>query len=271
MEYKRLMLLFAVLISVTGVPFSRQAREYPSSDYLSPKLRVGEKLGNMFSRTISYKVKGADEYVRRVSGTAIYSVIDSSPTKLILDTSGRYDGRPEFSGKVEIRDGGRTSCYNENCSRPTDASGLLYSPIIWGDPSQTIRNGSTWKVAIVEPWELGPPGTETVTVLSIVPESHTVTLQREGTGSGFFDNDLKQIPVTKNAKSYPAQVEPGPSHWNGYTVFREGVVISDELLVERPVTLHCGELGDLTGFERQYILLNAMPVDSTAAVPVPTK
>ncbi|HEY6328038.1 MAG TPA: hypothetical protein VI756_01785, partial [Blastocatellia bacterium] len=98
-----------------------------------------------------------------------------------------------------------------------------------------------------------------------------VTLQREGTGTGFFDGDAKQIPVTKDGKSYNAGVEPGPSHWTGYTVFKEGVVVSDELLVERPVTLHCGELGDKTGSERQYILLNAMPVDATGPQEAATK
>jgi len=47
--------------------------------------------------------------------------------------------------------------------------------------------------------------------------------------------------------------------WTGYTTFREGVVVSDELLVQRPVTFVSNELSRMAGSEREYILLNAMP------------
>jgi hypothetical protein len=36
-------------------------------------------------------------------------------------------------------------------------------------------------------------------------------------------------------------------------------VVSDELMVERPVTLVSDKLGRIAASERQYILLNAMP------------
>ena len=55
------------------------------------------------------------------------------------------------------------------------------------------------------------------------------------------------------------EVTPGVSHWAGYTTFRAGVVISDELLVERRVTFTNSELGPINGTERQYILLNLAP------------
>jgi hypothetical protein len=54
-------------------------------------------------------------------------------------------------------------------------------------------------------------------------------------------------------------VVPGASRWIGYTTFREGVVISDELIVERPLTLTAEGLGSVAASEREYILLNAMP------------
>jgi hypothetical protein len=57
-------------------------------------------------------------------------------------------------------------------------------------------------------------------------------------------------------------VLPGRSHWRGYTTFHAGVVVSDELMVERPVTLVSDALGRIRGQEREYIALNAMPVDS---------
>lgn len=142
----------------------------------------------------------------------------------------------------------------------TDASGLLYNAGVWGSPPSSLRKGTSWDVVIAEPWELGPAGKETVTVLALDPAEHTVTLRREGSGDGFFDNDAKQVHLTKDGKNYTADVSPGRAQWRGYTTFREGIVISDELLVERPVTLTSKELGSMAGTERQYILLNAMPV-----------
>jgi hypothetical protein len=55
------------------------------------------------------------------------------------------------------------------------------------------------------------------------------------------------------------RVLPGRSHWSGYTTFRAGIVVSDELLVERAVTLVSDKLGRVAGQEREYILLDAAP------------
>jgi hypothetical protein len=45
--------------------------------------------------------------------------------------------------------------------------------------------------------------------------------------------------------------ETVPSQWTGYTTFRESVVISDELVVERPLTLPSAELGKVPAPERE--------------------
>jgi hypothetical protein len=236
-----------------------QAQE-PSADvYLVPNLQIGQKLGNVFSRATSYKAEGIDEVVRRTSGTALYVVTATSPASLVLDSEIRYDGKPVYKGKTEMKDHGRTSCYEGNCSAATDASGPFYNPLIWGDPKGTIRIGMKWIVPITEPWELGPPGEQTVTVVEADPANHSVTLKREGSGDGYFAGDRKQIQVSKSGQNYLVDVNPGRSHWIGYTRFRQGIVISDELLVERPVTLTSKELVSLPAEERQYILLNATP------------
>lgn len=99
-------------------------------------------------------------------------------------------------------------------------------------------------------------------MLAVDAAGHSVTLQREGSGEGFFDNDAKQVRVTKDGKNYVADLSPGKAHWIGYATFREGIVTSDELLVERPVTLATKELGNLAGTEREYILLNEMPTEA---------
>lgn len=54
---------------------------------------------------------------------------------------------------------------------------------------------------------------------------------------------------------------PGAAHWIGYTSFKNGLVISDELMVSLPVTLAAGDLR-YTATQREYILLNEMPVAS---------
>lgn len=236
-----------------------QPREIPASVYLQTNLHVGQTLKNVFSRTIAFKGDGFDELAFRASGTATYVVTAVSPSGLTFDGSFRYDGRPESHGKTEIKDGGRTACYEGKCSTSTDASGLLYNPFIWGEPEGAIHTGSSWKVSIPQPWELGPSGEETVTVMEMDPKNHAVTLKREGSGDGFFADEHQQIHVTSNGKTYLATLVPGRAHWIGFTRFREGVVISDELVVERTVTLDRQNLGSIPAQQREYILLNASP------------
>jgi len=232
------------------------------SRYLTPAPHPDERFANIFSRTVAYTADGMDDLVFRASGTAVYTVLEITPASLVFDLRSRYDGRPESRGNYEIKDGGRTACYKEAaCAPVTDASGLLYNPLQWGDASWTLRVGARRQLSLAYPWELGPPGTQTVTVVAIDPPTHAVTLQREGSGDGFFDHDARQLHLTKDGKSVQFDVEPGRAHWTGYTTFREGVVISDELLVQRPLTFVSAELGRVSGAEREYILLNAMPPD----------
>lgn len=50
----------------------------------------------------------------------------------------------------------------------------------------------SWQVPIAEPWELGPAGEQTVTVLSIDSAEHSVTLKREGSGDGWIFRQRQQ-------------------------------------------------------------------------------
>jgi hypothetical protein len=52
---------------------------------------------------------------------------------------------------------------------------------------------------------------------------------------------------------------PGASHWQGYTTFTKGVVISDELVVTRTDTLRSNEGKEIVAHERRNMLLNAAP------------
>lgn len=227
--------------------------------YLTPKLQVGQTLGNVFSRTVSYTPEGADEFVWRASGTGLYTVADNSPADLVLDGQFRYDGRPQSSGKTEIKDGGKILCYKGKCNSNNDASGPLYNPFLWGEAKGPLHEGTTWEVSIPESWELGPSAKQVITVMFIDHKNHAVTLKREGNGEGFFADEAKQIQIKKDGKIYLVDVVPGKSHWIGYTTFREGIVMNDELLTERQLTLNSKELGSIPASQREYILLNAMP------------
>ncbi len=245
------LLIFAVLVS----------DKPPQTPTLTLRVRPGDTLATIFSRAISVKVDGYVEYVRRVSGTGSYVVLDTAGGNVKLNLSYRYDGRPEGRLVEELRQGGRVSCDTAGtCTPRTDGSGLSYNPRLWGDPPARLRDGMSWTVQIPEAWELGPPGTERVTVIHIDSAWNAITLEREGQGDGAFDGDLTQITlVSSDSAKVPVTLAPGRSHWIGYTTFRDGRVLSDELLVERPVALTSQSAGRLSGVERQYILLNARP------------
>ncbi|MEW9571590.1 hypothetical protein ABQJ54_07490 [Rhodanobacter sp. Si-c] len=229
---------------------------------LTPAYRVGASLGNVFSRTISIRAPGFDEAVHRISGTATYRVTGAAPAQPQLHIDYRYDGRPAGNGMVELPDVGATNCYDGKCAPNTDASGLAYNPRLWGRPPATLRVGQHWTVDIAAPWELGPAGRQTVTVVALDSASHTVTLEREGTGDGAWLGDAPGLTLTRNGRPYEVTRQAGRAHWRGYTTFRDGIVLSDELVSTRPVTLTSTQLGRIEATERQYILLNAMPMET---------
>jgi hypothetical protein len=229
-----------------------------SSDwFFKLNLTKGEKLSNMFSRAIAYHGDGFTDVVQRVSGTATYTVIENDP-KAPVFSAGLYDGRPEGKGTYTIRTDGQ-SIYNGKSYQDRSASGLLYNSFIWGVPSTSLNEGDHWEAVISQPWELGGPGKQTVTVMQIDKLHHSITLKREGIGEGFNDGDAKQITLTLNeGNKVKMDIIPGKSNWRGYTTIKNGVIISDELLVTRPIILKNDSLS-LTGGQREYILLNAMP------------
>lgn len=249
-------LLVALLLSVAAA-----AAAPATAPALTPAFRAGASFGNVFSRTIDVQAPGFDETVRRISGTATYRVTDAASTPARLRIDYRYDGRPADSGSVELPDGGAGNCYDGKCAPNTDASGLAYNPRLWGTPPATLKPGQHWTVEIAAPWELGPVGRQTVTVVALNPVSRTVTLEREGSGEGAWLDEKPQVTLTRAGHPYAMTRQAGRTHWRGYTTFRAGIVLSDELLSTRTLTLVSPQLGRIAAAERQYILLNAMPVE----------
>lgn len=237
------------------------APEYAAARFLVPDLHHGARFANVFSRTVSTRSDGFDEAVRRVAGTASYQVLDASPQRPRLRVDYHYDGLQQGRGEVELRDGGAVSCFNGHCTPATDASGPTYNPRIWGTPPARLRVGMRWTVDLDAPWELGPAGRQTVTVIALDPATLTVTLKREGRGRGAFAGDRLQATLVRDGVSYPVDLEPGAAHWYGLTTFRAGLVVSDELMSERTLRIRSPKLGTLQGHQRQYILLDTMPVE----------
>jgi hypothetical protein len=255
--------LLPALLALLSLPATSGASPVATAAALTPVLHAGEVFGNVFSRTIALQASGFDDGVRRVSGTATYHVVDATamPPKLRIDY--HYDGRPAGSGTVALPDEGATNCYDGTCAPNTDASGLAYNPLLWGRAPATLRLGQRWTVDIGVPWELGPAGRQTVTVVALDPASHTVSLEREGSGTGAWLGDATQLTLTRGGRSHAVVREPGRTHWHGRTTFRDGIVLSDELISTRPVTLASAQLGHIEGVERQYILLNATPGEAS--------
>jgi hypothetical protein len=145
---------------------------------------------------------------------------------------------------------------------PIQAQAVCFTAeLVWGKLPVAVHEGDSWKVEIKQPWELGGPGTQTISVVQIDEKHHTIMLKREGSSEVFYDGDAKQLNITtKDGKKVKMDLTPVASHWTGYTIFKKGIVISDELLVTRPINLKADSLS-FTGKQREYILLNAMPVD----------
>jgi len=254
--------LFYILLTFALFQPGRAAHDtrVSSIPFFALKLHVGDQLGNIFSRTISYKGDSFPELALRVSGTGIYKVTNNDAENPVFEGWFRYDGRPESHyNNIKVTDRGSYMGYDAKPALNTDASGVMYNSFIWGTAPATVKTGDAWTVNIPGAWELGGPGKQTITVIDIDEKNSIIRLKREGSAEGYFDNDYKQVNITKDGAPLKMALTPGMAHWVGYTSFKNGLVISDELMVSRPVTLTAGEL-KYTAIQREYILLNDMPV-----------
>lgn len=232
---------------------------------LAVKINAGDEFSNVFSRTISIVVEGFDPLVRRASGSAFYKATAVSDASFTFKGHYWYDGHPASDSPAIFSDGGRTVCWGSKCGPNTDASGLMYNPLLWGTPPRKVELGEKWTTRVPLPWELGPPGKETIEVASVNRADSTVTLLREGQGDGAFLDDPKTLTLTDEGKKTEFQIYGGRAHWSGSATFRHGIVQSDALVVERPLTLK--SLSKVYhGYEREYITLVSIPSGPSASV-----
>jgi hypothetical protein len=250
-------LVCSTLIHVAIAQRNNKKTEQSQVSYFTHDFKTGEKFGTIFSRTIAVTGDDFQPSVSRISGTGNYTVTGTTENQPDFDAAFLYDGRPENRSKTSIRDFGKTLIYNGQSYMNTDGSGLTYNPLLWGTPPERLKSGDTWEVAINQPWELGGPGHQRVEVIEADPATHLIMLKREGDGEGAFANDQSEIEIISKGQHLKVKITPGKNHWIGYTVFKNGIVISDELLVTRPLTL-THDTQQFTASQRQYILLNQM-------------
>ncbi|WPU92853.1 hypothetical protein SNE25_26365 [Mucilaginibacter sabulilitoris] len=213
-------------------------------------------MGTVFMRTIAISGKDFPGLVSRVSGTADYTVKTATPDTASFTTVFRVDGHPASTLDIAISDQGRSIAFSGKRSLNHEGSGLTYNTFLWGNPPSNLKVGDTWTVNLVQPWESGGPGKQTVRVEWVNPKNHTICLRRDGDSEGFFEDEAKELTINKGGKPLKVAIVPGKTHWTGYTIFKEGLIISDELMATRNLQL-CADDQIYPADEREYMMLNS--------------
>lgn len=251
--------LFIVLFLSSFLAIVDCAGAQPKNPYLQPALKPGEQYENVFSKTVSIRGKGFKTYVGQIGGTAHYVVEKVTPDSVIFDLSYRYDGHSSGNVQITMLSDQITYCVKGDCHINRQTSGLVFNPLLWGDTPKTLRPGATWTVHITKPWEIGPPGTERVRVLRTDPDNYEITLVRHGHGKSKLLDDKhgKGISITTDeGETIKVHVIPGKTTWSGYTTICSGIIIGDEIIVKRDVTLVTADGKKFRGTQRTYTLLN---------------
>jgi hypothetical protein len=262
---KRSLIFALVLVSLAA---RANAQSAPT---LTPSFTVGQQITQIFSLTNGVTGDGFDPVVKRVAGSAAYTVVNVTPDRVDFTGPYEYDGLAKGSGPSSMD---RRTLYplNKGVATPDlESSGLTYNPYLWGAP-RSVRVGDAWEVTIPSSWEMGTAGTQRVRVVAIDDADGSITLER--TGEGAVD------PAKTHAADSPWPLQPnqralavtiagktiatvlassGPYRWRGFTTFRDGVVISDALLSERDVTLKTPDGSTLPAHQRMIMLLNEVP------------
>ena len=247
--------LVGVVISLVPTVAFASADGPIVSPYFDPRPTVGQTLSFITYRVISLYAPGLEDSVVQMPATGTYTFLpaaSASANKWTADV--RMDGKRVLKGvEGEYKDHGTTVCYSEKCSFNTNASGPFYNPTFWAAPQGELRTGQTWTVNLKQVWELGPAGTQTITVLSVDKRNGIVILKREGDGVGPYESERDTAVVKRDGKAYTVSEKFGKAHWVGQAVIQRGVIVSDELLCVTAVELSSPEFGTLQAQQRQYM------------------
>jgi hypothetical protein len=250
-----------LLVTWSLFPLPTKKAGLDASFFLEPDPTAGQTLSDITYRVIAINGHGMDDSVVQTPATGTYTFLPSDSRASIKWTvSVRMDGKMAIQDEAgEYRDHGTTICSQGECKIITDASGPFYNPTIWGNPQGALSHGQSWTVELKQPWELGPRGRQTVTVLLVDLANCVVMLKREGEGVGPYEGGPSFLTIMKGGKPYKVHVEYGLAHWSGQAIFRHAIVVSDELLCVTPLELSSQELGVMHAVERQYMSLLEHP------------
>ena len=233
--------------------------------YLKPHVHVGEQITDVYSKSVSWSGAGLRGYVVRYSGASTYTITAVAPDAIVFDELDRSDGQPlapAVQGAKVLADG-NTWCYKGKCRINDQTSGVFFIPLLWGVAPDSMHAGSTWRVKIDEPWEIGPTGKEQVRVIDMDPAHGAITLVRHGSGTGPSSDELRWMrastPIeitTADDKRIAVTLQPGNSNWSGRTTIRHGVIVSDEIMVTQQVKFVAKDGKTWNAELRAYTLLN---------------
>ena len=249
----------AVLIAAPGALCAGvDASESPA---LRAHLTVGQRLGFVFSRTTSLTIPGEHETAGRISGTSQYEVTNVGAEEVTLKTAYRLDGDKTYTDPTRLRLDGSSYCSGDKCQANTDGSSILYNRTMLGEPPAKLVVGASWKAPITQPWELGPKGVQTVTVVALSDGGRQVMLRREGYGDGESIDGKGSAKLHIDGKEVRAEVAHLRTSWSGYSVYRDGVLVSDELVTKSVVSVSATGIKPIQATARQYVLMNAAPAE----------
>ena len=191
------------LVACTLACIATAAVAEPSSAYLAPNLKIGERLSSVFSKAVAITGPGFQDVVKRISGTGEDVVTAIDGKQITFRGEGLYDGRPVQKWIHKRLADGITDCWNDHCVVNDETSGTIFNPYLWGQAPQDVHPGKSWAATIAKPWEIGPQGTERVRVLRLDPLNRVITLTREGSGVGPSSDDAHKnsITITTDRKS----------------------------------------------------------------------
>jgi hypothetical protein len=198
---------------------SAAPRKSAAKVFFEPKPLPGQTLSFITYRVLSIYGTGIEDSVVSIPATGTYTFEPSASADIIRwKANVRMDGKrvlKDLDG--EYRDQGTSVCYSGKCSFNTNASGPFYNPTFWGSPNGELKAGQTWNVTLAKPWELGPAGSQTVTVVSIDKANGIVVLKREGEGLGSYEGSRDTVTVKKDGNGLYRQ-----SHVRQSTLDRTG-------------------------------------------------
>jgi hypothetical protein len=256
---------FLVLAFSPWTQVSAQTKSIASnavSPYFTVQPHPGDKLYYIVFRTVALSAPGLDRsLVDSTGGESEMEVLPGSTSlDLKMTTSSRIEGVFQVeNAPYELRDRGDTECFQGHCRPERSSTTAVAKGSVWGLPSGPLHPGMTWTKDINYTWEFGPPGKQTIRVISVDPKSGTVVVARNGDGDGPRGQEKDTTTVVKGGKSYTVSIKRGHTHWSGKATIQHGMIVSDECLADAEIVLSSPEFGTVTGRERMFNAIMQYP------------